>query len=66
MNVRELLDVLGAGDLDAEVWVAVPTPKGGAIWRPLECIEDRVPEAVADKRTRCVLMGRERVTEVSA
>ena len=42
MNVRELIDVLGAGDLGAEVWVGVPTPKGGAIWRPLECIEDRV------------------------
>ena len=64
MNVRELIDVLGAGDLGAEVWVGVPTPGGGLAWRPLECVEDRVEAGVGPGRL--LLLGLERQTEVSA
>ena len=37
MNVRELTEALGAGDLDAEVYVAMP---GEDAFAPLESIED--------------------------
>jgi len=37
MNARELMEVLGAGDLDAEVYVAMP---GDALAAPLASIDD--------------------------
>jgi len=37
MNVRELMEALGAGDLDAEVYVALP---GEALAAPLSGLDD--------------------------
>jgi hypothetical protein len=48
MNVRELIDALGAGDLDAEVYVAVDGPQGP---RPLGYID----ECFRPRRSRLVL-----------
>jgi hypothetical protein len=41
MNVRELIEVLGAGDLDREVWVSVKLgPRTGGHMGPLQTVED--------------------------
>lgn len=60
MIIRELLERLRAADSDAEAWVGVPTPQGGALWRPLEDVQAAVPEDAGTARMRCVLLGRER------
>ena len=52
MNVRELIEVLGAGDLDAEVYVAADGL--GERGRPVETVED-VRLALTDTPV-CLLM----------
>ena len=46
MNARELIEALGAGDPDAEVYMALP---GEGAFAPLESIDDvSLEEAVGD------------------
>jgi hypothetical protein len=52
MNVRELIEILGAGDLDREVWVAVPR-RSGLDYRALRTVED----LTLLQETVCVLEG---------